>query len=304
MTTNVDEEYDEVLCQYVSSRGLLKSCTSHCKYPISSIRSSNHVDIAKLIDGDTIYICSSALPDFVNRILPNIKTRFILLSGDSDVSVPTGILTDCDFDILMNNRYLIVLFAQNLVFSPKTYPKLRYLPIGLDYHTVANNNMWWGPQCSPKTQEQLLFAVSKKARPFYERLPTAYSTFHFVLHRGGRQQAYDQIPKELIYYEPSATNRLKSWKTQSEYAFVASPPGEGLDCHRTWEALCLGCIPILISTPLDDMFEGLPVLIVKSWSDVTKELLDNTISEYSKKEFCMDKLYLPYWLEQISKEIM
>jgi hypothetical protein len=304
MTANVDERYDETLCQYVSSRGLLKSCASHCKYPISSIRSSNHVDIAKLIDGDTIYICSSALPDFVNRILPDIKTRFILLSGDSDVSVPTGILTDGDFDSLMNNPYLIALFSQNLVFSPKLYPKLRYLPIGLDYHTVANNNMWWGPTCSPKTQEQLLIAVSKNARSFGERKPTAYSTFHFVLHRGSRRQAFDQIPKELVYYEPCATTRLKSWKTQSEYAFVVSPPGEGLDCHRTWEALCLGCIPILISTPLDDMFEGLPVLIVKSWSDVTRELLDRTVAEYSKKEWCLDKLYLNYWLEQISNELI
>jgi hypothetical protein len=85
---------------------------------------------------------------------------------------------------------------------------------------------------------------------------------------------------------------------------VVSPPGEGLDCHRTWEALCLGCIPILISTPLDDMFEGLPVLIVKSWSDVTRELLDRTVSEYSKKEWCLDKLYLNYWLEQISNELI
>jgi hypothetical protein len=56
----------------------------------------------------------------------------------------------------------------------------------------------------------------------------------------------------------------------------------------------------MISTPLDELFEGLPVLIVKSWRDITWDLLNNTISEYSKKEFCMDKLKMSYWLDKIN----
>jgi hypothetical protein len=179
------------------------------------------------------------------------------------------------------------------------HPKLQNLAIGLDYHTIANCNIYWGPPASPKSQEQLLRAVIKKARPLNERKPIAYTTFHFVLERGGRQSAYDQIPKDLVYYEPNRVTRLESWNRQIEYAFVVSPPGEGLDCHRTWEAMCLGCIPIMISTPLDDMFDGLPVLIVRSWSDVSKELLEKTLSTINMKEFCLDKLQLKYWVERI-----
>jgi hypothetical protein len=268
--------------------------------PVSSTVLVNHIFIDRLRDGDTIYVCSSALLDFVSRILPNIRTRFILVSGDSDSSIPFYSLLQKAFRVLIQNEYLIVWFSQNLTASPKEYPKMQYLPIGMDYHTIANNDMYWGPRCSPKTQEILLMELQKKMRPFIERIPTAYTTFHFTLHRGSRQAAYDQIPKDLVYYEPQNICRLASWKKQIEYAFVVSPPGEGLDCHRTWEALCLGCIPILISTPLDDMFEDLPVLIVKSWSDVTRELLDKTLSEYSKREFCMEKLQLSYWLNRIA----
>jgi hypothetical protein len=252
-----------------------------------------------LSDGDTLYICSSALSDFVNRYLPQINKRFILLSGDSDMPIPTGALSSDEFVRLITNQYLIVWFSQNLVYSPKEFIKLQYLPIGLDYHTVAENDMFWGPRSSPKTQEELLFAVAKKGRPLSARLPIAYTTFHFALDRGGRQQAYDEIAKDLVYYEPTHVNRLTSWTKQIEHAFVISPPGAGLDCHRTWEALCLGCVPIMISTPLDEMFEGLPVLIVKTWKDITWELLHNTISEYSQKEFCMDKLQLKYWMDKI-----
>jgi hypothetical protein len=221
------------------------------------------------------------------------------VSGDSDDDVPVESLSSHDFDLLIADSRLIVWFSQNLAYSPAKYSKIQYLPIGMDYHTMTNGDSSWGPRTSSKHQEELLFAVAKKARPLAERKPTAYTTFHFAIHRGGRQQAYDQIPKDLVYYEPNHIPRLQSWNRQIEYAFVVSPPGEGLDCHRTWEALCLGCIPIMISTPLDDMFAGLPVLIVKSWSDVTRELLDKTVAEYSVKEWRLDKLQLNYWMDWI-----
>lgn len=290
---------DETSCYYVGSRGLLKSCECKSVMPQSSLRHVLNQDFAELKDGDAIYICSSAVADFVSNYLDGIRTRFILVTGDSDSRVPTESLSEPDFCKLINSGNLIAWFSQNLVYSPMTHQKLRYLPIGLDYHTMTSTELFWGPITSPKLQEDLLMRVAKKARPFYERTPTAYSTFHFALHRGCRRVAYDTIPKDLVYYEPDRVSRLISWKRQTEYAFVVSPPGEGLDCHRTWEALCLGCIPILISTPLDGLYADLPVLIVNSWADVTRELLEHTINEYRKKQFMMEKLTLKYWVDQI-----
>ena len=81
-----------------------------------------------------------------------------------------------------------------------------------------------------------------------------------------------------------------------KYKYVISPHGNGLDCHRTWESLALGCIPIIKTSPLDRMFEGLPVLIVKNWSDITQELL-NTFEPSGN----LDKLRLNYWNELLGK---
>ena len=90
-----------------------------------------------------------------------------------------------------------------------------------------------------------------------------------------RVDAYNQVPKELVYYEKNHIKRLNTWENQSKYAFVLSPHGNGLDCHRTWEALCLGCIPIVKTSAIDYLYEDLPVLIVKEWFDITKEILIN-----------------------------
>ena len=89
--------------------------------------------------------------------------------------------------------------------------------------------------------------------------------------------------------------RLDSHKRQTDYAFVVSPYGYGFDCHRTWEALVLGCIPIVKSNAMDSLFDDLPVLIIKEWSDITQELLDSTIRIFKEKTFNYDKLKMKYW---------
>jgi hypothetical protein len=84
-----------------------------------------------------------------------------------------------------------------------------------------------------------------------------------------------------------------------DYAFVVSPHGNGLDCHRTWEALSLGCIPIVKTSVLDPLFLELPVLVVQNWSDITLDVLAKTVEDFKGRSFNYDKLLLRYWVDQI-----
>jgi len=56
----------------------------------------------------------------------------------------------------------------------------------------------------------------------------------------------------------------------SKYRFGLSPPGNGNDCHRTWEMLMFGMIPIVKSSKMDLLYSkfDLPVVIVKNWKDI------------------------------------
>jgi len=119
-----------------------------------------------------------------------------------------------------------------------------------------------------------------------------------------RQDAYQKIDKKLIYYEENKVTRLITWNKQKDFAFVICPHGGGLDCHRNWEALCLGCIPIVKTSYIDNLYKDLPVLIVKRWEDIDINLLNNTISEFKKKyendDFNMEKIKLSYWINLIN----
>jgi hypothetical protein len=290
-------------CIFVSSRGILNACDIKSLNPSSSISTlkqynMNSDNIKTFEDGTTIYVCTSAVRTFIQTLFNKINFKFILVTGDCDYNCYTDILSETDFNIFINNPRMIHWFSQNCV---STHDKLTKIPIGLDYHTISTNKIpYWGPQMTPLEQEKELIELRKQMKPFFERQITAYSNFHFQIHtRYGddRVDAIKSIPTTLMYYEPLQTTRTNSWKTQLQHAFVVSPHGGGYDCHRTWEALLLGCIPIMRTSPIDALFEDLPVLIVKEWKHVTEELLKETILSYQEKmhTFNFDKLLLSYW---------
>jgi len=49
--------------------------------------------------------------------------------------------------------------------------------------------------------------------------------------------------------------------------------GFGIDTHRFYESVWLGCTPIVISSGLDDLYKKFGALIVDSWDEVTEEVL-------------------------------
>jgi hypothetical protein len=289
---------------YVGSRGILKSCDYHSTNPISSIRRMAfypELKTIKQMKNPVIYVCNSALNHF-NTIMPYIDFSFVLVSGDSDDSMPFDVLRPEIFETFISNPFLLHWFSQNMTID---HPKITRMPIGMDYHTMESKDVW-GPITIASTQEFLLNSVRKNSVPFYQRFIKCYSNFHFQMNTKygqDRKDAVRQIPSELVYYEAQTVPRLKSWNTQKEYAFIISPHGGGYDCHRLWEALILGCIPIVKTSPIDKLYQDLPVLIVQSWSDVTMDLLTKIIEEfkikYSNGEFKYEKLSLQYWINRI-----
>jgi hypothetical protein len=71
--------------------------------------------------------------------------------------------------------------------------------------------------------------------------------------------------------------------------FVLSPPGNGIDCHRTWEALYLGAIPIVKRKFWPFANLDLPVVILDDWDDIselhTLELPDQVSIDLMRSTF-------------------
>jgi hypothetical protein len=83
------------------------------------------------------------------------------------------------------------------------------------------------------------------------------------------------------------------FKTLSTYKFVISPEGNGVDCHRHYEALMAGCIPIIENHPgIKEKYKGCPILFTVDYSEITPEYLEQKYSEMIDTEYDFSKLFL------------
>lgn len=91
----------------------------------------------------------------------------------------------------------------------------------------------------------------------------------------------------------------KLYERNRQYPFWLSPRGNGIDCHRTWEALYLDIIPIVWNNSLTVLYENLPVLIINGIEELNEKFLREKLEEISKKKMTQsyqyEKLRNAYW---------
>ena len=303
-------------CKYISSVGLLKSFDDlgmitygDGVVDLAHRVTYNYSKLSNGFDGVTIYIKFSFIREFFTHVFPKINYKFILITGDGDETLPNDIFGVEQFNSLINNDNIIHWYSVNCIDS--LHPKLSLMPIGLNFHSASFGEFcgWYNSSITPLEQESGIQKIKDNSLPFYERELKCYCNFHFGLHHdplhvyqkfgNPRKNALDSIDSSLIYCEVDQLGRLETWENQSKYSFVLSPMGNGMDTHRTWEALILGCIVIVKSSPLDSLYTDLPVLIVNEWSDVNVNLLSDTVEKFKNRNFNYNKITTKYWVDKI-----
>ena len=106
--------------------------------------------------------------------------------------------------------------------------------------------------------------------------------FNFVVNTNvnKRKQCYDVVSKKVEWLSFLTPN--KNLLRMKDYEFCICPEGNGVDCHRIWEALYLKCVPIVINSPFTETLKryNIPLVILDTWKD-----LDIDDLQYSKYKF-------------------
>ena len=296
--------------RWVWSRGLALCCDHHGGVDFVRGQRGGRAalrfearDFARVRDGDLVWMRLIALPQFVREALPRIKARFALLTGDEDWSIPASFSGSQQ---LLDSPALVYWFSQNLDAAAR-HPKLQLLPIGLDFHTISNGPRWGHAQATPAEQEAELEVLRSQMPPTEERLLSAHADFHFNKHkqqvwgddRDGVQRALQHNPS--VSFQAQKLKRIELCREKTRYAFVVSPHGNGLDCHRTWESLVLGNIVIVKRSSIDALYEGLPVVIVEDWREISPENLKRWHAEHApafRRPEVLERLTNRYWIER------
>ena len=89
-----------------------------------------------------------------------------------------------------------------------------------------------------------------------------------------------------------------------KYKFVISPAGNGTDCHRHYEALMAGCIPIVEYHPLIPRNYGnCPILYTRDYTEITLEYLEQKYTEMIDMKFDFSKLFFSSYSPELQANI-
>ncbi|HJZ23196.1 MAG TPA: hypothetical protein VJ201_01965 [Candidatus Babeliales bacterium] len=218
------------------------------------------------------------LKKFFQEYHPLISHKYILITHNGDRSAPGEFLSYLD------DPKIIHWFGQNT--SIKNHPKFTPIPIGIA-------NKYWAhgdPDIFDNAIRKAVYAQKKFL---------LYSNFEPSNMFAKRQPVIDYFSDKRFCYK-AARKKINLYLAElAESKFVLCPEGCGLDCHRMWETLLMGSIPVMQRSTLSPLFEGLPVVIVDTWSDVTKDFLEKKWQEFCsqdiRKEYRLEKIYVSYW---------
>ena len=88
------------------------------------------------------------------------------------------------------------------------------------------------------------------------------------------------------------------------HRFVLCPPGNGVDTHRMWESLAAGAIPVVLRSQAMAPFEGLPILFVDQYEDVTLGMLEDAAHRISPAAMKEPMLQSAFWVRKIHEASM
>lgn len=300
---------NETICKYVTSRGIAKSCNIHPREISSDMSRLDKRDYQNIKNNDAVYVITSALPTFVKIIIPQLEKQDIkikLVTGASVIGAPIEISSRTKtnyLEILSNSKCIIHWFCQNYDLKD-THKDITPIPLGLDYHTLykKGHKHQWGDHATPPQQELILDSIKNISNKFDDRINKSFSFFHFLMfhrHDSDRYKAKAVLDnkKENVFLEKK-TKRDETWKLCSQYKYIISPHGNGLDCHRTYESMCLGCIPVVRSSSLDLLYKDMPIIILDKWDDFNIEELNKNSVDINKMS--KEKIYLKYWVDTIN----
>lgn len=233
-------------------------------------------DVLWLRSGGPTGTGPSDVDTFVETVLPKQRLPFTLITSDGDSDMPTS-LHGQHTSVLLDHPLLVVWLTQNYDGKVK-HPKLKPIPIGFDLHTMGTRMQ---RPCGPYDSLPGYYDCAAAMLAYMKEIRAAakvdrgadfeITVDHMSMaHSPDRKAMFDALEcagKPLRRKLP----RLPAdelWHTYGSRRFGVSPRGAGLDCHRTWEMLYQGMIPIVKSSSLDSLYEGLPVVVVKEWRDL------------------------------------
>jgi hypothetical protein len=142
-------------------------------------------------------------------------------------------------------------------------------------------------------------SLVKISKENIERSNLAYINFSAQTNIKERSEVLDLF-SELKWVKKRGTDiseegRLSYLRDMKSSKFCFCPSGNGIDTHRMWESLYMGCVPIVKKHTSHDFCSDLPVLFIDEWGQVNEGFLKAKWEDFSNINWNYEKLRISYW---------
>lgn len=122
---------------------------------------------------------------------------------------------------------------------------------------------------------------------------------NYNVNRGKIMETLEPFVKNTMYDPIQYFSKLRHYK------FVISPEGNGVDCHRHYEALMAGCIPIVEhNDDIKKKYGNVPILYTHDYSEINHEYLVKKYEEMLNQEYDYSRLFLDYYSQEMKEAII
>lgn len=227
--------------------------------------------------GSTVFVQANLLKDFFQDIHPKIVGKYVLITHNHDAEVPA------EFKEYLDDEKIIAWFGEN--WDGYQHEKMHQIPMGMAVMSWPNGN----GDTLKKVQATLPVAKEHLAHMGFT-IQTNYKE---------RWEVFKRFSQAPYVYRTIKKTFEKYLVDVAASHFEIAPKGFAWDTYRLWECLYIGTIPVVKTSQLDALYEGLPVLIIKDWKDVTENFLHEKYLEMSQKTYNMEKTTMEYWTRLI-----
>jgi hypothetical protein len=201
----------------------------------------------QIVAGSIIYCDLDSWENFKSKVLPILDVPVVLIIGNSFLNIDANFFED------VNLPEASSIYAQNLL---QEIQNVSPFPVGLENRRMAKYGFF---SSFPK--------VSSPRKTKIFKIAWNFSIGENPHDRTRAALALMSSPNAVKLQSGLSTDYLKELST---FGFVACPPGKSLDTNLIWEALYLGCIPVVIDSYLARYFQSLhlPVWVVESFNEI------------------------------------
>ena len=229
----------------------------------------------------SIFVYTHLVSSFLERVLPRLEHRFVLITHNSDHGV------DERFRPALNDPRITHWFAQNVAMR---HPKLTPLPIG-----VANAQWPHGDLGT------LLSVAATAAGP---RRDLVYANFDTRTNPSVRVPLLQRLQDRSCIWSGPPRAYPEYLSEMAGFRWVISPPGNGIDCHRTWEACYLGVTPVVARTAHGALLhDGLPIAQLETLGDLSLPALSNAEGASTFGHANIARLRMSYWRDSLRRQV-